>query len=222
MLGISDKIEIDKRQLLVNMGYRPERKPPRRIARIINEYVEESPHIIDPAYAYVIRDIELVIGANVVIDGPVIFQSKIIAQLLGECQRVAVFTVTIGNHLEELVGRLAEEGLVLQASVLDAIGSVAVEKAVDLLQDKINEIARIQGLGISRRFSPGYCDWNVSQQEMVFRAMNGDSAGICLTEECLMLPRKSVSGIIGIGPHSHIDNYNPCTECTKRGCTSRR
>ena len=82
MLGISDKIEIDKRQLLVNMGYCPDCKPPRRIARLINEYVEGAHHIIDPAYSYVIRDIELVLGANVFIEGPLIFQSKVIARLL--------------------------------------------------------------------------------------------------------------------------------------------
>ncbi|GAH91002.1 unnamed protein product, partial [marine sediment metagenome] len=51
----------------------------------------------------------------------------------------------------------------------------------------------------SRRLSPGYCDWKIDQQKMVFRAMKDDSAGVRLTEECLMLPQKSISGIIGIG-----------------------
>ncbi|MFC1995291.1 vitamin B12 dependent-methionine synthase activation domain-containing protein [Chloroflexota bacterium] len=76
---------------------------------------------------------------------------------------------------------------------------------------------------MSRRFSPGYCDWELSQQKMVFRAMNGDFAGIRLTEECLMVPQKSISGIMGLGTcDSNIENYNPCVTCKERDCPGRR
>ena len=107
--------------------------------------------------------------------------------------------------------------------MLDVIGSDAVERVADFVQDRIGEVARAQGLCISQRFSHGYCDWDIGQQEMVFRAMNGDTAGIRLTEQCLMLPQKSISGIIGIGPpNGEVENYNPCKTCKKRDCLGRR
>jgi len=134
-----------------------------------------------------------------------------------------VFLVTIGNRLEEMVCHLAEDGLVLQAAVLDAIGSSVVETVADFVQDRIGEVASAQGLCISQRFSPGYCDWDIGDQKMVFRAMNGDYAGIRLTKECLMLPQKSVSGIIGIGPCNEVENYNPCKTCDNHdNCPWRR
>ena len=141
--------------------------------------------------------------------------------MLEQCERVAVFALTIGNHLEETVNQLARDKLVLQASVLDAIGSVAAEKVANTLQDKIGEMAHAHGLTISRRFSPGYCDWHIGQQRMLFWALRGNTVGIRLTEVCLMLPQKSVSGIIGIGP-SEIENYNPCRTCDKHDCVGRR
>jgi len=52
--------------------------------------------------------------------------------------------------------------------------------------------------------------------------MNGDYAGIRLTEQCLMLPQKSISGIIGIGPCNKVENYNPCKTCDKQDCVGRR
>ena len=122
-----------------------------------------------------------------------------------------------------MVAYLAENGLVLQATVLDAIGSDAAEQMAVFVEERIRNIASSLGLSISRRFSPGYCDWDVDQQEMIFRALNGNSAGVRLTEEYLMLPRKSMSGIIGIGSsRSNIDNYNPCKSCLASDCPGRR
>jgi len=223
MVAISDEIDIDRAQVLHNIGYGADYKPSARIMSLINEYIENAHNLIAPSYSYVIRDIKSVKGPRVVIEGSVTFQSEVIAQLLEQCEKVAVFALTIGNHLEELVAHLAESKVIVQAAVLDAIGSGAAEKVADFVQNRIGDVVRAQGFCVSRRFSPGYCDWDISQQEMVFRAMNGDSAGVRLTERYLMLPRKSISGIIGIGTRSsNVENYNPCKTCRKRDCLGRR
>ena len=92
------------------------------------------------------------------------------------------------------------------------------------LHERIIETTELQGLVASKwRFSPGYCDWNVNQQEMIFKILNDDTAGVSLTDDCLMIPGKSVSGIIGIGDAgSHVEDYNPCVTCIKEECPGRR
>jgi len=223
MVSIGNEVDIDVQRVFRNIGYRTDYRPSARVESLISEYVENVCHLIEPAYSYVIRDVEMVQGPRVVIEGSITFKSQVIARLLEQCQKVAVFLVTIGNHLEEMVCRLAEDKLVLQAAVLDAIGSDIAETVADFVQGKVGEVAGAQGLCISRRFSPGYCDWDVRQQRNVFRAMNGDCAGIRLTEGCLMLPRKSVSGVIGIGPSwANLEQYNPCETCDKLDCAWRR
>ncbi len=221
MLAISS--QIDRKQVCHYIGYDADYKPPARILSLIDEYVENAHHLIEPSYSYTIWDIKRVQDSSVFIGGSIAFESQVIARLLEQCHKVAVLLVTIGNHLEEMVSWLAEDGLVLQSAVLDAIGSDAAERVADFVQGRIGEVANDQGLVISQRFSPGYCDWDISQQKMVFRAVNGDLAGIRLTEECLMIPRKSVSGIIGIGlPHAEVENYNPCKTCDRYDCRGRR
>ncbi|MFC1951601.1 vitamin B12 dependent-methionine synthase activation domain-containing protein [Chloroflexota bacterium] len=223
MLALSTQVDIDSQQVLHNIGYDTDGEPPVRMVSLVNEYLENADHLIDPSYSYVMRDIELVQGSRVVIEDSVTFESKVVARLLEQCEKVVVFALTIGNHLEDMVAQLVDNRLVLQATVLDAIGSSAAEKMGDFVQERISKAAGTQGLCTSRRFSPGYCDWEVSQQKMVFRAMNGDVAGVRLTEECLMLPRKSMSGIIGIGPRNgKVENYNPCKTCIKHDCPERR
>ena len=214
-------IKIDKQCVLHNTGYSADSKLSPRIASLIDEYIENACHLIEPSYSCVTRDIKSVYGSWVVIEGSIIFQSEVLARLLEQCPKTAVFLVTIGNHLEEMVWQLTKDGLMLQATVLDAIGSVAAEKLADFVQGRVNEMARTWGLYTSRRFSPGYCDWNISQQKILFWAINGASMGIRLTPACLMLPQKSISGIIGIGP-SDVESYNACKTCNKNDCPGRR
>jgi len=222
MIAISDQIDIDNRQVLLNIGYCTDCKPSARIASFINEYVDNTCNLIEPSYSYVVRDIKSVQGSSVVIDGSVTFQSKVIAQLMERCEKIAVFLLTIGNHLEETVRQMSEDGLILQATVLDAIGSVAAETVADFVQERVDEVARDHGLCTSLRFSPGYCDWNIKQQKMVFQSVGTCSTGIRLTEDYLMLPRKSISGIIGIGYCNGVEHYNPCNTCPNYHCPSRR
>ena len=219
----SERIDIDRQQVLHNIGYSADYKLPTRILSLVDEYAEHAHHLIEPSYSCVIRDIKWVWGSSVCVEGSIIFEGQVIAQLLAQCHKVVVFLATIGKHLEETVCRLAEDGLIVQSAVLDAIGSVAVERVADFAQGRIGEVASDQGLVISPRFSPGYCDWDIEQQEMLFRAVDGDSAGIRLTEGHLMVPRKSVSGIIGIGPsNGDVENYNPCKTCDRHDCRGRR
>ena len=223
MVTTQNQLNIDVSHVLGNIGYDTEQEPTARIMSLVNEYVENAYHLIEPSYTCVIRDVNLVWGSHVFIEGTITLKSEVVAQLLKKCGRVAIFALTIGGHVEETVSRLAEDGLILQASVLDAIGSVAVESLADFGQGRISELARSQGLGISRRFSPGYCDWSVDQQKAIFRALDGSVAGVQLTDGCLMLPQKSISGIIGIGAKGkRVESYNPCKKCDKVDCRGRR
>jgi hypothetical protein len=220
--AIRNELDIDTEQVLHHIGYDSDGEPSARIESLVKEYADNVCHLIEPSYSYVIRDIKAVRGARVFIEGSVTFRSNVIARLLKQCQKVAVFVVTIGSRFGDVVRQLSEDGLMVQATVLDVIGSDAAETLANVVQDIIGKQAAAEGLGISQRFSPGYCDWRVSQQKMVFRAMNGDTAGVRLTDGCLMVPQKSISGIIGIGPRNEVESYNPCKTCKKRDCIGRR
>jgi len=223
MIAISNQIDIDSQRVLHAIGYDTDCEPPTRAVSLVNEYLENANNLVDVSYSYVIRDVEWVQGSITFIEDSIIFKSQVIARLLEQCERVAVFALTIGNHLEEMVCQLARDKLVLQASVLDAIGSVAAERVANFVQDKISEVAGTNGFCTSRRFSPGYCDWNIGQQRMLFWALNGNTVGIHLTGRCLMIPQKSISGIIGIGSYdSNVENYDPCNTCKKQDCPGRR
>ncbi|MFC2035426.1 vitamin B12 dependent-methionine synthase activation domain-containing protein [Chloroflexota bacterium] len=214
MVTASNSYNIDRQRVLHDIGYGPDAKVSARVWSVVNDYVDNAHEFIAPSFSYAVRDVKLINGTSSIIEDGVVFESGVIAQLLEKASKVAIFVLTIGKYLEDTAARLAQDGLVLQSAILGAIGSDAVKGLADSVEDQINEVAHNQGLTIGRRISPGYCDWDISQQEMVFQAMKGDYAGVSLTSSYLMIPHKSISGIIGIGP-SEIENYNPCKTCDK-------
>jgi len=221
--SVNINIEIDKNQVCRYIGYDDNHELSARISSLIDDYAEHAHYLINPLYSYIIKNVEWARGSMTLIEDSIIFKSQVIAQLLEHCNQVAILLVTIGKYLEETTSKLARDGLMLQATVLDAIGSDAVEKVADFVEGRIKEIAESKGLFISRRFSPGYCDWNIGQQRMIFHALIGNMVGVRLTGECLMIPQKSISGIVGIGPSKdNVENYNPCKFCNKQDCPGRR
>lgn len=223
MTIMNDPIQIDKDKILNRIGYDNGSTPSSRISSLVDDYIENYHDFIAPSYSRTIRGIKAVNGNRVDTGDSIILESYKVARLLERCEKVVFFACTIGNYLEDLSAYLADNRLILQATVLDAIGSGTVEKLAVWVEQSIKEDAGRDGFVTSRRFSPGYCDWDVSQQGLVFKALGDNAAGITLNDSMLMVPQKSVSGIVGIGrPGKEIENYNPCTTCSEKDCPGRR
>ena len=221
MLAVDQGLYVSIEKVFRDIGYAQDFEPPARLVALVTKCVERAQQFLRPSYSYVISDIESVHGSRVMLEGGIIFDSDVLAQLLTRAEKAAVFALTIGCQLEEKANQLAQGGLMLQTTVLDAIGSQLAERLADQVEDEIDDMARARGFSISRRFSPGYCDWDVRQQEMVFKMLKGNCAGIQLTDSYLMIPRKSLSGVIGIG-YSEVAKYNPCPACDRYRCVGRR
>lgn len=74
----------------------------------------------------------------------------------------------------------------------------------------------------TNRFSPGYCGWHVSEQHKLFSLFPApEPCGVRLTPSALMMPIKSVSGIIGLGSHVRRMDYT-CGLCDYLQCYKRK
>ena len=54
MVTTSKQLDIDKQQVLQNIGYGIDYRPSARIMSLINEYIENAHHLVAPSYSYVI------------------------------------------------------------------------------------------------------------------------------------------------------------------------
>ena len=137
---------------------------------------------------------------------------SIIAEQLRKAETLALFVASIGGMLENWSKRLIEEGEPLRGYIVDAVASETVEAAAEWLQKKIESHVQRRAWKITNRYSPGYCGWSVAEQHKLFSLLPKGFCGVSLTPSALMIPIKSISGIIGLGPNVKRAAYQ-CSIC---------
>ena len=99
--------------------------------------------------------------------------------------------------------------------------TIGVEKAMDNIQGQLKEEFSKKGFGMTNRFSPGYCNWLVKEQKKLFSLLPSTPCNIQLSESSLMIPSKSISGIIGIGTSVRFVEHD-CSLCGMKNCLYRK
>jgi hypothetical protein len=127
-------------------------------------------------------------------------RDRLLSSLLPRAKEVAVVVCTIGPRLEEQVTDYTSRGELLRGTLLDGIGSAAV----DLLTEEAcgfvaGEVAS-HGYETSSPISPGMPGLPITKQRQLLKLALAKKIGVSLTSGGIMIPRKSVSMIIGIGP----------------------
>ena len=144
-------------------------------------------------------------------------------ECFAQAEKIALAIVTIGPSLPSKVNNLMDSGSFVEGVILDAFGSAGVEQVADQVNQEIQEIVRDQNLECSLRFSPGYCQWGVRDQKMIFQNLPGEDIGVSLSDGFMMQPIKSVSFAINIGEDIKKSKWEKrCKTCEDRGqCTYR-
>jgi hypothetical protein len=155
--------------------------------------------------------------------GGIEFSGKIISSHLKGAHHIYFFLVTIGSSLEDEASLLMKKGESLSGYLLDRIGSFAVESLADKAEALLRNKYEPGGRSVSMRFSPGYCDWPIEEQVKLDMLLDFSKIGVRLTGSHMMVPRKSVSGIIGIGPKGLFSkSRSQCAICNMKDCGYRR
>jgi cobalamin-dependent methionine synthase I len=146
-----------------------------------------------------------------------------IARTWGAVTDVAGAIVTIGGALERRVADLWDARELPLASMLDSVGSGAVESLAEYVNDLLCQQGILRGVKVTNRISPGYGGWDVAEQPLLFRLVNGDPIGVVLNEACFMTPEKTITLLVGAGADARVDHYfSQCARCWMAACAYRR
>lgn len=157
------------------------------IKSLVRELLVKKAHLVAPAVAYEIY--------------PVTGMSSLFSSLLPGAKELALAVVTIGPGLEKQVADYTNRGEPLRGLLLDGIGSAAVDSLAEEAGKLIAGEASSRGYEASRPFSPGMpCGLPITEQRQLLEMVPSGEIGVSLTPAGVMVPRKSVSMVIGIGP----------------------
>jgi hypothetical protein len=205
------KLEVE--QILEGQGIDPNRARP-LLFEEAEKVLEEVHTLIEPLAMYDIVPVEDFHHQTIVMAGGASFEGPLAARALAGARALALAVCTIGPALEERINQLFGEEPV-RAMALDGAGVAALSSISKATVARIREEAEARQWGSGMRAQPGQEGWSIWQQRVLFDQIPADEIGVRLTDSALMIPRKSVSFVIGIGPDMRPDSV-ACDFCSKR------
>ena len=190
-------IEVSRPMVLLRLGYRRPAQVPERTARLIGEIMDRGRSLLRPRAIYGRFDASTPEPGVSLISGTFRASSQSLYERLQGCRRAILFAATIGPEVETWCHELMQEGQMTRGLLADAFASsaaIALGLAVETIAARV--LAE-EGLAAMKRYAPGYGDWSLGDQAPLCALIDVGRVGIALTEDCLMLPAKSISGVIG-------------------------
>ncbi len=154
-------------------------------------------------------------GTDFVVLGGRKFNSLVLRKNLDAAEKAYPYLITVGGELEKTA---ASGGDLLRQFQLETVADLALGAILDAFEASLKARFGISG---TSRMSPGSLeDWPIVEQKTLFDLLGDTESliGVRLTDSFLMLPRKSISGIVFPTEKSFVQ----CSLCPREKCQGRQ
>lgn len=143
-------------------------------------------------------------------------------------QFLALMAFTLGEAISREITRLFDSGDFALGSMLDTVASEAADTAARVaerwLKHHLMEAHPHEPSPVVLLYSPGYCGWHISAQKKLFEYLRPSEIDIALNPQFLMIPLKSISGVLVAGAadiHFFKNDFPFCGICNHLSCRKR-
>lgn len=206
------EITIDLNEAAVYLGYYSANGiDENTISEVISEFKNSSD------FRACIAKVPVKINGDSVDLGFMQVESKSLMKNLEGCDEAYILAATTGISSQRLIEKNSVISPV-KGIVTDCVGSAAIEAFCD----KINLSLSDNPDFLRPRFSPGYGDLCIDCQRKIVEFLSANkNIGLSLTESLMMIPKKSVTAIIGIGKEKNKCKGSGCMTCKSERCPYR-
>jgi hypothetical protein len=209
-----------KVEVLRYLGYRNQNLDP-QMEDLIESCIKEIQVLAVPRYTYKLLDIEVGPESVKLINTGLEIGGKSIACHLQDAKQCAIFAATLGSQVDKKIQQYQVTDMT-RGVVLDSCATAKIESLCDEVDQIIRAQAADKGLGTTSRFSPGYGDCSLENQPAILKILDASNRiGLSSTKQCLLLPKKSVTAVLGLIKTSD-GSTNKCDSCQDNHCEYRR
>lgn len=146
-----------------------------------------------------------------------------IKNMLSDSENCVVVAATLGMQVEKEL-RKKQLLTVYDSLIMDCCASSAVENICNNFCEDLAESLKKDGLYLTDRYSPGYGDFPLFQQKDICNLLStAKTIGVSLNSTGIMIPRKSVTAIIGISKNPQKKHFRGCENCNMfKSCKMRK
>lgn len=210
---LSVPVKRDEQQLLRMLRMKADREDENY--QCVANLLDEAERVVRPKYAFSVASVDKMDDQSVVIDGYRI-ESALVRKNLDQTHRVVLYIATCGQEIESWSTQISDP---VERFWADEIKKHFLSQCALIMRNHIKD-TYFQKTDLSH-MSPGSLpEWPLTQQKILFSLMRSaaDQIGVTLTESCLMLPSKSISGFY----FSSAVHFENCKLCPMPNCPSRR
>jgi len=209
-------------EVLRRQGLRKGAKVRPGIRLLIREVLSglKKSRLLEPAAAYEYYVVGSMSGSQISLEGDKAIRGQLLPAIFPEAKELAPVVITIGPKLEKQVTDYSKSGETLRGMILDGIGSAAVDSLVPEVLRLVASEVSYRGYEISSPVCPGMPGFPLTEQWNLSGLVNADEIGVRLNTSGVLVPRKSTSMVIGIGPQmTRWTQAEVCARCSlKKTC----
>ena len=219
---MGQNFRVDKAEALRYLGHKGQ-DISEDINNTIDEMIARCERIATPAFRTIQFALKRTDGGILLEGTNVTLEGTDIAEHLTGCNSAVLMAATLGQAFDREM-RVLEASDMVKALIFDSCASSLIESVCDYAQSKVQKTAAESGLFITDRFSPGYGDLPLEIQPAFLKALDTQrKIGLYCTDTCLMMPRKSVTAIIGLKNTESGVMRRTCENCKlKESCEFRK
>ncbi|MEG0250705.1 MAG: hypothetical protein RR561_07565 [Peptostreptococcus sp.] len=204
--------KINRQEVLKYLSYRGSQIPV-EIDNLIDECIEEVIKTSNPKYNYQIFDIDRRENKIFLNNSDFELEGEDIKNLLKDSDRCILLAATLGIKIDQMIRSLQIRDMA-KSIVVDSCASSAIESICNQINEKLEYDIEKEGKFITDRFSPGYGDLAIEVQKDFIELIDARRiTGINVSSSGIMIPRKSVTAIIGISQKRQKKRFRGCENC---------
>lgn len=213
-----DKINVD--EALRYMGYKKDINID-NISHLLKQCEEYILNQVKYRYCYKIFDIEKTDNSIKLLNTNLNLVGKSIYNHLENCNKAILMSCTLSDSIDRLINKLNVTDM-SSALICDSMASALIEQLCDQVENIIRNEHNIKNM--TWRYSPGYGDLPISIQKDFIKTINANKQiGITVTDSNILIPRKSVTAIIGISDKPLPPQKRGCAICNmNKSCQFRK
>ena len=208
-------LSLNPKEVLRRQGFRGHSKIRPEIKNILLELIAsvKKARLLEPAVVYEYYPVTGMSPSQVSLGGDKAIHGSLLPTIFPEAKELAVLVCTIGPKLEKQVTAYSKSSETLRGVMLDGIGSAAVDMLNQEACRLIASEASSRGHQASSPVNPGMPGLPITEQWNLLELVNTPEIGVSLTSSGIMVPRKSTSMVIGIGPQ--MTTWTPAEVCAR-------
>lgn len=195
-------LNLETKGVLRREGIRQRSRLRPEVATLLQELLTSinDDNLLEPAMAYEFHVITRADPDRLCLKGNAVLHGSTLSSVLSAARELAAVVCTIGPKLEKKVTRHFDSNEPLRGLLLDGIGSAAVDSLTQEVCKFMMHEASSRSYQASSPLSPGMPGLDISEQRQLFQLVPAEEIGVRLTESAMLVPRKSVSMVMGMGP----------------------